>query len=87
MKIPRNISGSELAKALAKYGYYITRQTGSHLQLTTTENGEHHITIPAHNPLKLGIVSAILGDVAIHAKITKDSLIKELFIKNNTSAG
>ena len=39
----------------------------------TTENGEHHITIPAHNPLKVGIVSAILGDVAIHVKITKET--------------
>lgn len=81
MKIPRNISGDELVKALAKYGYYVTRQTGSHLRLTTTENGEHHITIPAHNSLKVGIVSAILGDVAIHVKITKESLIKELFVK------
>ena len=81
MKIPRNISGDELVKALAKYGYYVTRQTGSHLRLTTTENGEHHITIPAHNPLKVGIVSAILGDVAIHVKIAKESLIKELFVK------
>jgi len=81
MKIPRNISGDELVKALAKYGYYVTRQTGSHLRLTTTENGEHHITIPAHNPLKVGIVSAILGDVAIHIKITRESLIKELFVK------
>jgi len=81
MKVPRNISGDELSKALAKYGYFVTRQTGSHLRLTTTENGEHHVTIPAHNPLKVGIVSAILGDVAVHVKMPKDSLIKELFVK------
>lgn len=59
MKIPRNISGDELVKALAKYGYYVTRQTGSHLRLTTTENGEHHITIPAH--LSRRSIALILG--------------------------
>jgi len=35
MKLPRNISGAELAGALKKLGYQITRQTGSHLRLTT----------------------------------------------------
>ncbi len=44
MKIPRNLSGEQLVKALAKYGYVKTRQTGSHIRLTTTIKGEHHIT-------------------------------------------
>ena len=52
MKLPREISGEELAKLLKKYGYEITRQTGSHIRLTTTAKGEHHITIPAHKYLK-----------------------------------
>jgi glycerophosphoryl diester phosphodiesterase len=34
------------------YGYQTTRQTGSHLRLTTDKNGIHHITIPNHDPLK-----------------------------------
>jgi len=46
MKLPRDISGGELAKRLEKYGYRITRQTGSHIRVTTTLQGEHHITIP-----------------------------------------
>jgi len=36
MKLPRDISGEELAKLLRKYGYKVTRQTGSHMRLTTT---------------------------------------------------
>jgi predicted RNA binding protein YcfA (HicA-like mRNA interferase family) len=52
MKLPREISGEELAKLLKKYGYETTRQTGSHMRLTTTLQGEHHITIPATNILK-----------------------------------
>jgi len=34
MKTPRDLSGSELAKALRKLGYVVTRQTGSHLRVT-----------------------------------------------------
>lgn len=36
MKLPRDIGGSELASLLGKYGYHVTRQTGSHLRLTST---------------------------------------------------
>lgn len=79
MKLPREISGEELAKLLKKYGYAITRQTGSHLRLTTTLHGEHHITIPAHKHLKIGTLSGILNDIAGHLKIDKSDLIKELF--------
>ena len=44
MRLPRDLSGSELAQALHKLGYSITRQTGSHLRVTTHEQGEHHLT-------------------------------------------
>ena len=79
MKLPREISGEELAKLLKKYGYEITRQTGSHIRLTTTAKGEHHITIPAHKFLKIGTLSGILNDIAAHFKMDKGDLIKELF--------
>lgn len=35
MKLPRDISGLELANKLAVLGYEITRQNGSHIRLTT----------------------------------------------------
>jgi len=81
MKLPRNIGGPELARLLTKYDYQITRQTGSHLRLTTLRNGEHHVTIPSHNPIKIGTVSSILSDVSSHLKISKSTLIEELFEK------
>ena len=34
MRLPRNISGDDLVKALSHYGYEVTRQTGSHVRLT-----------------------------------------------------
>ena len=79
MKLPRDLSGDDLAKALRKLGYQVTRQTGSHLRLTTQQNGEHHVTVPRHNPLRVGTLGGILGDVANHFQITRDELLHRLF--------
>ncbi len=79
MKLPRYMSGLELANKLAVFGYEVSRQSGSHVRLTTSQNGEHHITIPKHDPLKVGTFSAILNDVSKHFSIDRDDLIKRLF--------
>ena len=79
MRLPRNIGGEELANLLSKYGYAISRQTGSHLRLTTSERGEHHITIPKHNPLKTGTLNGIISDVAKHLGLSKEKFMRELF--------
>ena len=34
MKLPRNLTGAQLIKALQQLGYQATRQTGSHVRLT-----------------------------------------------------
>ncbi len=60
MKLPRNLSGFDLVKRLKVLGYEVSHQTGSHIRLTTQENGEHHVTIPAHKPLKIGTLNSIL---------------------------
>ena len=79
MKLPRDLSGAELAKALARIGYRVSRQTGSHIRLTTDSPTQRHVTIPAHDPLKLGTLAAILGDVAEHQEISRDALLDRLF--------
>jgi predicted RNA binding protein YcfA (HicA-like mRNA interferase family) len=78
MRLPRDLSGSELAKVLARVGYSVTQQSGSHLRLTTDLPSQHHVTIPIHDPLKVGTLSAILGDVAAHLKISRDELLQRL---------
>lgn len=60
-------------------GYAISRQSGSHIRLTTPQNGEHHVTIPQHDPLKVGTFSAVLNDVAKHFSMSREELIKRLF--------
>lgn len=79
MKLPRDISGTELAKALRRLGYEIDRQSGSHIRLTTQQRGEHHATIPAHDPIKIGTMNAILRDVAEHFEMDRDTLLDTLF--------
>ena len=80
MKLPRDLSGEQLARLLRQYGYEITRQTGSHLRLTSRIRGtEHHVTIPAHNPLKVGTLSAILADIAAYMEVDRATLSENLF--------
>ena len=78
MKLPRDVSGDNLAKALKSFGYQITRQTGSHLRLTTIENGEHHVTIARHDPLRIGTFAAILDDVAVHLGLSRVELLAKI---------
>jgi predicted RNA binding protein YcfA (HicA-like mRNA interferase family) len=79
VKLPRGLSGREPVKALQVLGYRTTRQTGSHIRLTTTERGEHHVTVPDHDPLRVGTLGGIVGDVAEHLGITREELAKRLF--------
>jgi predicted RNA binding protein YcfA (HicA-like mRNA interferase family) len=79
MKLPRDVSGADVAKRLGYLGYEITRQTGSNLRLTTREPGQHHVTIPNHDPLRVGTLAGILCDVAAHFEISRDELIQRLF--------
>jgi predicted RNA binding protein YcfA (HicA-like mRNA interferase family) len=79
MKLPRDLSGSDLIKRLEQVGYLVTRQTGSHIRLTCDVPIQHHVTIPNHSPLRIGTLSAILSDLATHLKITREELIRRLF--------
>lgn len=79
MKLPRDLSSDDLIKSLSSKGYEITRQTGSHIRLTTLENGKHSITVPAHNSLKTGTLNSILRDIAQHFNLSRDELLEELF--------
>jgi predicted RNA binding protein YcfA (HicA-like mRNA interferase family) len=79
MRLPRDLSGRDLAKALRRLGYQTSRQTGSHIRLTTQQHGEHHVTIPDHKPLRIGTLAGILGDVAQHHDLTRDRLAEVLF--------
>jgi predicted RNA binding protein YcfA (HicA-like mRNA interferase family) len=80
MKLPRDVGGEELAALLGRYGYRITRQTGSHMRLTSTFGGfEHHVTIPEHKPLGVGLLDHIMNEIAAYLEIEHQKLVQELF--------
>jgi len=79
MRLPRDLTGKKFAKMVEVLGYKIERQTGSHIRLTTINNGEHHITIPNHSPIKVGTLNAILKDIANHFETTREDLIDQFF--------
>ncbi len=67
MKIPRDLSGARLCKALQTLGYETARQ-----------DGEHHVTIPAHTPLKVGTLNSTLKLIAAHHKMSVAQLLDAL---------
>jgi predicted RNA binding protein YcfA (HicA-like mRNA interferase family) len=67
---------------LRQIGYEPSRQTGSHVRLTSKVRGfEHHLTIPRHRTLKVGTLAAILTDVAAYLEIDRESLAERLFAR------
>jgi predicted RNA binding protein YcfA (HicA-like mRNA interferase family) len=80
VRLPRDVSGADLTKALGRLGYSVTRQTGSHIRLTAhTAQGEHHVTVPNHDPIKIGTLNAILKDIASHNNLSREELLERLF--------
>jgi predicted RNA binding protein YcfA (HicA-like mRNA interferase family) len=79
MKLPRDLAAADLEKALRRaFGYEFTPQRGSHRRVTTQTGGEHHLTIPAHDPLKPGTLRAILGEVAFHHRLAVETVLQQL---------
>lgn len=78
MKLPRDMDAPQLIKALQRIGYQVVRQSGSHIRLQAGQPKPHALTVPNHSPLKLGTLSAILSDVALHRGMTKEALVQVL---------
>ncbi|MFA5398964.1 MAG: type II toxin-antitoxin system HicA family toxin [Dehalococcoidia bacterium] len=80
MKLPRDIGGEKLVSLLTRYGYRESHRAGSHIKITSNIKGaEHHITIPAHNPIRVGTLNNIINDLSVYLEMAKHTLIKELF--------
>lgn len=79
MKLPRDLSGSELIKLLCKhYGYGRVNQEGSHVILETNTPRNHRISIPDHSPLRIGTLNAILNAVAKAQGVERESILQRL---------
>ena len=72
-KLPR-LSGHELIKILANFGFEKTRQKGSHVMLIKGK-GQNKIgcVVPLHDELETGTLLAILRQ----AKISRDEFLEK----------
>ncbi|MBB6147057.1 putative RNA binding protein YcfA (HicA-like mRNA interferase family) [Silvibacterium bohemicum] len=79
MKLPRNLNGTDLAKCLCRaWDYEQVHQVGSHIILQTESPSSHRIAIPAHTPLRIGTLNAILRDVAKHKSIDRQVILDSI---------
>jgi predicted RNA binding protein YcfA (HicA-like mRNA interferase family) len=74
MKLPRGVSGDHVIRALEQLGYGVIRQKGSHVRLRHHGPPVHMITVPLHNPLKIGTLHDILSETAQMRSITIESI-------------
>lgn len=57
------VSGNELIRALAKFGYEAVRQKGSHVRLRhPTDIKKPPVTVPLHDEIAFGTLRRILRD-------------------------
>jgi len=79
MKLPRDLSGREVADArVSRLGYQVVHERGSHIVLQTDTPSHQRIAIPDHKSLRLGTLNGILLAVASHKHMQKGA-ITELF--------
>ncbi|MBI2109587.1 type II toxin-antitoxin system HicA family toxin [Candidatus Woesearchaeota archaeon] len=63
-KVPR-ISGKELIKVLARLGYDVDHQTGSHIILRHNKEPHRRLTVPNHKELDRGTLRAIIRQAGL----------------------
>jgi len=79
MKLPRDLSGRDLAQALSRrWGYVIAHQTGSHIILETQDPSHQRIAIPAHRALRIGTLNSILRAVSTHKGVTREAILENV---------
>jgi predicted RNA binding protein YcfA (HicA-like mRNA interferase family) len=78
MKLPRDVKGEELIRALRRFGYVVARQTGSHVALTWHEAPEHHLSVPMHRPIKPGTLASILKEFGSRHEMSIEEALEDL---------
>jgi predicted RNA binding protein YcfA (HicA-like mRNA interferase family) len=76
MRLPRDVSGEQLIRALRKLGNEATRQRGSHVRVTTLRGGKHHEVIPKHRQIRPGLLVRFLKSIAALHRLSVQQLIR-----------
>lgn len=76
MKLPHDLDGDALIRALARIGYGKARQVGSHVRLTLRDHPEHHLAVSLHSSLRVGTLAAVPDDVAARSSVGRADLLE-----------
>lgn len=72
-RLPTDLSGRDLIKALQRIGFVVQRQRGSHIVLRR-DSPFARVTVPDHKSLRLGTLRTILRE----ADLTVEQLMELL---------
>ena len=79
MKVPRDLSGTQLVKVLCRdWGYRVVHQEGSHIILQTDTPLHQRLSVPNHSPLRVGTLNSIVRAVSLHKRIERQQLLDAL---------
>ena len=79
MKVPRDLSGAQLIKVLCRdWDYRNVHQEGSHVVVQTETPRHQRLSVPNHNPLRVGTLNSILRVVAAHKGVDRQALLDSL---------
>jgi predicted RNA binding protein YcfA (HicA-like mRNA interferase family) len=79
MKVPRDLSGAQLVKVLCRdWDYRVIHQEGSHVILQTDTPTHQRISVPNHNPLRIGTLNSIVRVVSGHKGVERQQLLEVL---------
>ncbi len=78
-KLPRDVYGVRLARVLCShFGYEQRNQIGSHIILDQIAGGSGHLAIPAHKPLRVGMLAALLSDFEQQTGRTREEVLRRI---------
>jgi predicted RNA binding protein YcfA (HicA-like mRNA interferase family) len=79
VKLPRDIAGRDLVRALIRnWDYREVNRVGSHIILQTETPTHHRVSVPDHDPLRIGTLTAILRSIARAKNVSREELIASL---------
>jgi predicted RNA binding protein YcfA (HicA-like mRNA interferase family) len=79
MKLPRDLSGRDLAAGLGRaFGYRRLHQEGSHIILEADSPRRHRIAVPDHRAVRVGTLNGVLRAVAAVQETTREEVLRRV---------
>jgi hypothetical protein len=79
MRLPRDVGGRTLVKALCHdWDYHVVNEEGSHIILPADSPSPQRISVPDHNPVRIGTLNSLLRLVASHKGVERERILRSL---------